>query len=244
MDDLLATAALLVKFPDAEVHRVSNVPEDITDAIVVDVGGKYDGKRFFDHHQDPQLPASIVLVLRDVFGIDVSDFPELQWISDWDTKGPIKTQRDWGIKLPEFNIDVIGNLMLEIFSDVEVLKPDDPLHNVLVRLGRKLLEMLEKQKELMERARMAEVREVKGLKVVILDDNVPISLVKRVHADVAIVVQPNQRVQGALSVTRVDDHPRVDFRRIRVPAHFVHPNGFMAVVDPENLDEALIQAIQ
>lgn len=58
------------------------------------------------------------------------------------------------------------------------------------------------------------------------------------------MIQPNQRTKGAWTLTRVDDHPRVDFRRIKVPAHFIHNNGFMAVVDPEFIEQAVEQAVE
>jgi hypothetical protein len=245
-DDLLAVAVLLTKFPDAEVHRVSEVPEDIGDAIVVDIGGKYDGEHFFDHHHDPSLPASLILVLRKFFPeINIDEIEELQWISDWDTLGPFKTQLKWGVKLPEFR-DPLAEMVLRTFSKAKVIKPDDPLHDMLIAIGIEFLEFLREQSEFLDKAKRAEVFEVKGLKVVRLDENVPIRFVKKVHPGVTIAIQPNQRTPGALTLTRVDDHPRVDFRRIlgKVPAHFVHNNGFMAVVDPEFASEAIEQAIE
>ena len=244
-DELLAVATILTKFPNAEVHRVSSVPEDIENAILVDIGGKFDGKKFFDHHQDSNLPASVILVLKTFFPeINADEIEELQWISDWDVMGPFKTQKKWNIKLPEFR-DPIAEIVLRLFSKANVIKPEDPLHVFLTNLGTEFIEFLREQSKFLEIAKNAEVFEVKGLKVVKLDENAPIRFVKKVHNDVAVVVQPNQRTPGALTLTRVDDNPRVDFNRIRnkIPAHFIHNNGFMAVVDPEFVQQALELAI-
>lgn len=241
-DEFLAVALLLIKFPDAEVHRVSAVPDEINDAIVVDIGGKFDNEKFFDHHHDPELPCSLVLILRKFFPeIDVN-IQEIQWINDWDRMGPLKTQAKWNVKLPEFR-DPIAEVVLRLFSKAEVIKPGDPLHTMLRMIGEEFLEFLKEQQVFIEKAKKAEILEIKGLKVVKLDENVPIRFVKAVHRDVAIVIQPNQRVQGALSLVRVDDHPRVDFRRITVPTYFVHNTGFMAIIDPQHLEQAIEQAI-
>lgn len=53
-DDVLAGAMLRLFYPDAEIIRSRN-PKDLEQAdIVFDVGGKYDGQKFFDHHQGGQ----------------------------------------------------------------------------------------------------------------------------------------------------------------------------------------------
>lgn len=244
VDDLLAVAVLLAKFPKAVVQRVNEINEVEDGMVFVDIGGKFDNEKFFDHHHDQELPASIVLVLQKFYPEIDTNIPELKWISDWDTKGPIRTQKEWGVKLPEFK-DPITEVVLRLFSKVTEIKPGEVLHEMLKMIGEEFIKFLKEQSELIEEAKKAKVFEVKGLKVVQLDKNVPIRIVKRVHPDVAVVIQPNQRTKGALTLTRVDDHPRVDFRRIkgRVSAHFVHSNGFMAVVDPENVNEALEFAI-
>lgn len=247
-DDLLSVALLLTKFPAATIHRVARVDErdlDDPEVIVVDVGGKFEPEKSnFDHHHDRNLPASLIMVIQHFFPEIPEDIEELQWISDWDTMGPVATQKKWGVNLPSFR-DPIAEVVLRVFSRVKVIEPGDLLHDALVMLGSELLEFLREQKEFIEKAKNAEVFEVKGLKVVKLSENVPVRFVKKVHSDVAIVVQPNQREPGKLSVTRIDDHPRVDFNRVREMhgVFFVHATGFMAVVEPGALDEILEKAI-
>lgn len=244
-DDFLAVAILLTKFPKAEVLRVDTIDsiDDESEAIFIDIGGKFDNEVFFDHHHDKNLPASLTLVIQRFFPEIPVDLDELRFINDWDTKGPIATQKIWNLRLPEFR-DPIAEMVLRLFSKATIIKPGDFLHEMLKEIGKEFLNMLREQSEFINEAKRAEVLTVKGLKVVKLDTTVPIRFIKKVH-DVAVVIQPNQRVQGAVTLTRVDDHPRVDFNRLRnkVPTHFIHPNGFMAVVDPEHIDKALELAI-
>lgn len=242
-DDFLAVAVLLVKFPNAKVVRV-NDPAAISDssAIFVDIGNKYDGKRFFDHHQDKNLPASFILVMKTFYPEINTDIDVLRWISDWDIMGPITAMKKWGVKLLEFP-DPISDAMLSIFNKVTIINPEDPLHWVLREIGKTFIENIKNAAEFIRKAREAEIFEVKGLKVVKISENIPIRFIKAVHKDVAIIVSPNQRERAAWSVTRVDDHPQVDFRRIKVPAKFIHQNGFMAVVEPEYIEKAIEEAI-
>ena len=241
-DDLLAVAVLLVKYPKAEIYRAdANYVED-KETVFIDTGNKYDGVNFFDHHHDSALPASLILVLKEFFPEVPTDIDEVQWISDWDTIGPFRAQQRWRVKMPEFR-DPISETILRIFSKENVIRPGDEAHQMLLMIGREFIEFLREQKKFIDKAEKAETFEVKGLKVVRVNENVPVRFIKKVHPDAAIVIQPNQRTAGAVTLTRVDDHPRVDFRRISVPAYFVHSNGFMAVVDPQYISKALMQAI-
>uniref|UniRef100_A0A7C2NAN0 MYG1 family protein n=1 Tax=Archaeoglobus fulgidus TaxID=2234 RepID=A0A7C2NAN0_ARCFL len=248
VDDFLSVAVLLSKFPEAEVHRVSELPELSEEDIVVDIGGRHDGERFFDHHHDPNLPASVVLVLKKFFPeIDTENVEELKWISDWDTLGPVKTQQKWGVKLPPFEDPVVRSL-LNMFSRATVIKPGDAFHSFMVEFGKSFVTLLKENTENIEKARKAETFTVKNLKIVRISENIPIRFIKNAHPSVAIIIQPNPRTPNAVSLIRVDDHPQVDFNRIRgkVPAHFIHANGFMAVVDSnqELITKALEIAIQ
>lgn len=244
-DDFISVAVLLAKFPDAEVHRVSKVQEVHNDDIVVDIGERFDNEQFFDHHQDLNLPSALVLVLKRFFPeIDIENIEEVQWISDRDTLGIIKAQEKWGAKLLPFG-DPIAETVLKMFSERDIIKPGDFLHTFMIEFGKVFIKSLKESVENLQKVGTAEVFSVKGLKVVRLNDNIPVRFVKKVHSDVAIVIQPNSRIPGAVSLVRVDDHPKVDFRRIinKIPAHFVHANGFLAVVDSEHVKDALELAI-
>lgn len=73
-DDVLALALLKRMFwCDFEIVRTRD--KAILDScdILVDVGGKYDGKKYFDHHHDRDLPCSVSLVWTAIWewgGVD------------------------------------------------------------------------------------------------------------------------------------------------------------------------------
>lgn len=62
---------LLPKFKDAKVVRSRNPEDWEASDIVVDVGAKYDGVKFFDHHQRNSLRLSMVSMPQS--------FPVLVW---------------------------------------------------------------------------------------------------------------------------------------------------------------------
>ena len=251
VDDLLAVALLLTKYPDTTVIRKSEVTEEeLNDdmTIVVDVGGRYEPEnRNYDHHQDKELPSSLIMVLKYEFGRgteeDLLKIDELRYIDTWDRFGPVETQKRFDIKLPEFR-ELVSDLVLRAFSKAKVIsrRENIELYFTLLTLGKELLEFIDNYRKLLNEVKEnSEVKEVKGLKVVKINKPIQIKYIKKVHPDVAIVVQPNPRTKGAYSVIRIDDHPRVDFNRIKdqIPAHFIHPTGFMAVVDPEYVEQAI-----
>lgn len=247
-DDLLAVAVLLTKY-NVPVHRVRKVTQEDLDnprVVVVDIGGEYNPDRNnYDHHQDRNLPCSLVLVLQE-FGYtrgELLEVDEIRFVSEWDARGAIAVQKEWGLKLPPFR-ELISELVIRIFSEQEVIYPETVMHEMLKQLGAYLLKYIKETREFIEAARNAKVEEIKGVKVVKLDKNVPIRFVKKVHPDVGVVVQPNLRTEGAMSLTRVDDHPKVNFKKVQEFATFVHPTGFMAVVAEEKVDEVLPMAIE
>ena len=249
MDEFLATCLLLTKFPVKRILRVNALPERIPDnAVVLDIGRRYDGERFFDHHQDPELPSTLVLVMRRFFPeINPEDIPWIRFIDLWDRLGPRKAQESLGIKLPNFSICPVDAALLREFSKRQEITPDDPLYQTMKLVGRAVLELMEEEKRMLEKAKSCVPRWVKGVKVVICDEPLRIEAILRVHGDdVAVVVQPSLRTPDAWSLIRINDHPRVDFRRIlgKVPAKFVHANGFLAVVAKQDIERALELAIE
>lgn len=61
LDDFLG--ALTARLKGYEVRRVPKLPEALGEQdIAFDIGGMWDGERYFDHHQDPSLPCSAALL--------------------------------------------------------------------------------------------------------------------------------------------------------------------------------------
>lgn len=60
-DDFMG--ALTVSALRGRVFRTNHLPVEIpANGIVFDIGGVYDGEKWFDHHHDPELPCSAVLL--------------------------------------------------------------------------------------------------------------------------------------------------------------------------------------
>ena len=126
-DDVFAASVLLLCFPDAEIIRTRD-PELISGNtegdIVFDVGGSYDGKTRFDHHQDasPVRPDKIlyssaglvwntfgVRALKQAFGISDADLNAVEngvWRSLVD---PID-HMDNGVVFQKFSTYTIQNV--------------------------------------------------------------------------------------------------------------------------------------
>ncbi|MFO8069692.1 MAG: MYG1 family protein [Alkalibacterium sp.] len=94
-DELLAITMVrkFVKHADkADIERVSEVPEKYLknkEVIVIDVGRSYNAELHnFDHHHDPSLPASCILVGREICPETIYPYLErylLGYVSDVDT---------------------------------------------------------------------------------------------------------------------------------------------------------------
>jgi len=91
LDDFLAIAYLKALYPNAEIEFVH--PQGVSEeylkdpqVVVVDVGGKYEPElNNFDHHQDKELPCSLVLLLKKI-GL-YQNTPFLKALSVIDTQG-------------------------------------------------------------------------------------------------------------------------------------------------------------
>jgi len=80
-DDLLSIALLVYRYPGITVYRVPSVESFEDDSIYVDIGGRYEPPSLLDHHQDPSLPCSLVLVLRHHFPelVGAESLPEIMF---------------------------------------------------------------------------------------------------------------------------------------------------------------------
>lgn len=172
LDELLACALLLSKyqqnnpviirdrnFKENEIYR--NV--DKSRVIVVDVGDKYDGKIFFDHHQDKKIPSSFVLILKHFFNFDLYKnpnnflFPELVYIDYRDRYGiaafremQISLTSEYEIIMNHITNNPIVGYYLKRFSKynvIDALNPNpsyDSIYYDLINLGNYLIEDIRK----------------------------------------------------------------------------------------------------
>lgn len=145
--------------------------------------------------------------------------------------------------------------LLRVLSRTSRIGHEDPLHILLADMGRDLLDELTKLPARLARFdREASWLDLRGVDVLALG-GAPITaldvsalevwLIDQSRSETAVLVLRDDRGDGWKLVRR-NDHPQVDFRRIagHPGVGFVHPTGFLAIVDAETRIHALLtQAI-
>jgi uncharacterized UPF0160 family protein len=242
-DDLLSISLLLVKYPGSDVIRVNDISKlskDIMDnAIVVDVSEIYDKVKFFDHHQDIKLNSSFVLVLKHFFNIDLTKlYPIFRNYEFYDLKdryGPEKAINLMNITCNDisFYLSPIEDFLLVEFSKREIIKQDDWLYNVLVKLGEYFLASIDRQfKDIEDFNKTVKVERINKYNVAIsLDKGFGLTYYRKLLSNIDIVVQQNERNKEHLSLISLDTN-KVNFLKLKDKEHiFIHPNGFLMVIE-------------
>ncbi len=246
MDDLISVCIVLAMDNDIKcVERRSVEPEEIDDPAVwvLDQGGVHDPEnRNFDHHQFPAGTRRCTLsLIADHFGLK-DDLDEMVWFRALvldDSLGPIKTAGELGCNatlLKGLMRGPVNEFVLTRFEQAKTLDSDNELVKLLSAIGTHIVTDIRNKKERIQLIReKAEFAEVNGLNVLFFMEDVPdpkLSLtayLKETGKNAGVVVVANTRDSG-WSLSRVGDHPRVDFRRIKGvnDVLFVHANGFVA----------------
>jgi len=246
MDDLISVCIVLAMDNDIKcVERRPVEPEEIADPAVwvLDQGEVYDPeKRNFDHHQFPAGTRRCTLsLIADHFNLR-NDLDEMVWFRTLvldDTLGPIKTAGELGCSatlLKGLLRGPINGFVLARFEQTKKLDSDSELIKLLSAIGTHIVTDIRNKKERIQLIReKAEFAEVNGLNVLFFMEDVPdpklslIAYLKETGKNAGVVVVANTRDSG-WSLSRVGDHPRVDFRRIKGmnDVLFVHANGFVA----------------
>ena len=238
-DDILAVGLLSQKYPDAEivfVHPQSPELEELKerdDVILVDVGGEYNpARKNYDHHQDTEVPSSLMLVLKH-------EFPEylkaikslelwresLEFIDYKDRFGPKKAEEITGIN-PK------GGFILE-----EIIKEFGDTPEGIRAVGKTLTNRLEKTVEILRKfengLEEVEIEEINGLKVAIDREGIPTGyIVEKFFPD--LIIQRNNRDPEHTSVIKNIEGEKADEIDLTVlsdEAIFVHPTRFLVVLN-------------
>ena len=246
MDDLISVCIVLAMVDDIEcVERRPVEPEEIADPTVwvLDQGEVHDPEnRNFDHHQFPAGTRKCTLsLIADHFDLK-NDLEEMVWfrvlVLD-DTLGAIKTagELDCSATLLKGLLNgPVNEFVLARFEQARKLNSDSELIKLLSAIGTHIVTDIRNKKERIQLIReKAEFGEVNGLKVLFFMEDVPdpklsiAAYLKETGNSAGVVVVANTRESG-WSLSRVGDHPRVDFRRIKGAKDvlFVHANGFVA----------------
>lgn len=272
-DEFLACCVLMAK-GNTQVIRTSD-PEVIATCLtlpsiwVVDVGLKHEPVlRNFDHHQLPgDAPATcaLSLVLQHVTGLNIEELrellPWLEFTETLDSKGPRVAAKLIGVEGTAFEkffstMSPIESVLLQIFSKRSLVFTGDELGAIMFTIGETILNSIKDiKKRLANLPDMCDAYSVNNLTVadvsdIHFKDNPLLGLelyLKANHPETAITVSQHERNPGCLCVFRRNDHPSVDFRRIKDQRGvvFAHANGFMAVIDPSilNVNDAIERSI-
>ena len=246
MDDLISVCIVLAMDNDIKcVERRMVEPEEIADPTVwvLDQGGVHDPEsRNFDHHQFPAGTRKCTLsLIADHFDLK-NDLDEMVWfrvlVLD-DTLGPIKTagELDCSATLLKGLLNgPVNEFVLARFEQAKKLDSDNELIKLLSAIGTRIVTNIRNMKERIQLIReKAEFAEVNGLKVLFFMEDVPdpklsiAAYLKETGNNAGVIIVANTRESG-WSLSRVGDHPRVDFRRIKGANEvtFVHASGFVA----------------
>ena len=248
MDDLISVCIVLAMDSDVKcVERRPVEPEEIADPAVwvLDQGGVHaPGKRNFDHHQFPAGTRRCTLsLLAEHFDLK-KDLDEMVWFRTLvldDTLGAIKAAGELDCSatlLKGLMRGPVNEFILSWFEQAKKLDPDSELVKLLSAIGTHIVTDIRNKKERLQLIReKAEFAEVNGLKVLffmedVTDPKLSISTyLKKTGKNAAVLVAKNTRDSG-WSLSRISDHPRVDFRRIKGANDvlFVHANGFVAKI--------------
>lgn len=262
VDDFLAIAYLKAKFPQAEIEFVH--PQNVSteylenpEICVVDVGGEFNPDRHnFDHHQDSNLPCSLLMVLGYFDGIDYSEHPVIQLIDIVDRMGVVNAGKQTGYRFakdidtyrrPILLVDLNKYSKEIINSFFSTLKETNDYNEFWKVFYEKLdaLKVLEESKEILRKEEeefqrklsQIEKHEIGDLLVVFSKETLApnhFRVFQQTKAD--IIVEPNSMSPSQTSVIRNSQSPNVD--RIDLsklfdfyPKVFLHNTGFLAVVD-------------
>jgi hypothetical protein len=246
MDDLISVCIVLAMDNDIKcVERRPVEPEEIADPTVwvLDQGGVHDPEnRNFDHHQFPAGTRRCTLsLIADHFDLK-KDLDEMVWFRALvldDTLGAIRTAGELGCSatlLKGLMRGPVNEFVLAGFEQAKKLDSDDELVKLLSAIGTYIVTDIRNKKERIQLIReKAEIAEVNGLKVLFFMEDVSdpklsiAAYLKETGNNAAVLVVNNTRESG-WSLSRISDHPRVDFRRIKGANDvlFVHANGFVA----------------
>ncbi len=246
MDDLISVCIVLAMDVDIKcVERRPVKPEEIADPAVwvLDQGGVHDPEsRNFDHHQFPAGTRKCTLsLIADHFDLK-NDLDEMVWfrvlVLD-DSLGAIKTAGEFRCSatlLKGLLNGPVNKFVLAGFEQAKKLDSDSELVKLLTAIGTHIVTDIRIKKERIQLLReKVEFEEVNGLKVLFFMEDVPdpklsiSAYLKETGNNAGVLVVTNTRESG-WSLSRVSDHPRVDFRRIKDAngVTFVHTNGFVA----------------
>jgi len=230
-DEVLACAMLQIFHGDIQIMRVNEVPvnlplNEIPD-YVIDIGGVYDGKINFDHHQDDSMPASCELIRaylawqepNNIFWNSETLARFSKRVSDIDCNGPEKMKE----QPTEFN-----GMIRRAFNFEEAL---DLAYTVIQQIQDSVHRIEDSFNKIMLTAKLEDT-------VLIALDFVP-EWRERLP-QIMFLITPNERGEGYMVVSR-------DPEKYPLPksgSTFIHANRFCAVYPDIDLALATVEMLK
>ena len=251
LDDSLAIALLLTKYPDAEIEFLhpQRVPEDYLkdpQTILIDIGGNFNPElKNYDHHQDLNLPFSFLMVLEHEFPQYYEVLKEDERLQKEVLFFDLKDR--FGIKEASARIPGVGTSILQ---ERIILKLSETLEG-LKTIGQILRDFFEEKLAIKNAMENLIEFEIRGIPIAIDKTGVRAGEIFA-RKQIAILVQPNSQDPNHTSIIRNSYYPDienlVDLKRIPDPI-FVHPNGFIAVIpfsidDRENVEKIIRKVLK
>lgn len=250
-DDFLACCIAMEFFDIEAIERREPTSEEIDDPLFLklDVGKVYDRNIYaFDHHQSSELPCALHL-LCEYLGIGTLIEKMKPWYQtvNWiDTLGPKHFYEKMGF--PYMNRkylgDPISGYILRSFSRKEKITSNDDLFHLMAGIGTEIADDID---ERVERIQILESRatvvNAKGLNILVFLDEITRPQYalgdfreiweERNGLTIAGSITRDNR-SGGFSLYRYDDHPKINFTRVNSKrTTYIHPNGFLAIVNKE-----------
>jgi len=249
LDDILSTALVLARYSEIEyIERRDPTEKEINDPLIwiLDIGRVYNPKiRAYDHHQKEWEECTISLLLKDWNLWEKAKFTYLwlEFIVIDDAFGPNRISEILGISMDTYLSleSPIENAIIDIFQNISIIQKGDPLFIVLREIGKIILKKIECFESILKQIeKTAEIMEIKGVPVIFVTDIEPSNTLKNVimrykkqkwkFGGISVT---KGRDKGSITLRRLDDDYRVDFRRIKAPKEkvpFIAADGFMASV--------------
>lgn len=263
-DDYLAIALLLTRYPNAKIKLVhpQQIPEEYTkdkNTILVDVGMQYEPSlNNFDHHQNKEIPSSVILIAKHFYPEINTQTPFMQAIDIKDRFGIQETIKRGLIKANE-NTDKKRKVILKteitpkiasiITSLVKTLSKTNASYENFINMLYDLLYNTEEfQKALKETEEEEKVFERKLKQVQIIEKDIKIGISKETLApyhyeafkrtQIDLLIEANSMNPNHTSlIVNTNSKTKEKAQEIRdklienMPLVFKHPTGFIAVVN-------------
>jgi len=246
-DDFVSVCLLLAASGAKRVERRNPTEEELADkdVAVVDVGMQHSVRiSNLDHHQfrKEERPLCAVDLTWNYLGFSEDTIREVfgwaEFTSVLDCRGPKAAAELLGISQDALfaTMSPIEAQLIRIFESETIASP--AMVELMRQMGQGWIDYVSKYAECARMLASSVTHDLSGLRVWdyshIPADQCVVGAVKaHMPSDVAVNILRDGR-NGGLALYRVDDHPAVDFARIKDDPRvlFAHNNGFYAALQP------------